>query len=127
MTDRTNAKAKLDLHHATARLIQCRCHISRTESQTGRITKLKDTLFNEGCGSCTEIKSNPELLFNSIQFLKNHVQDNCLIFPGHSFGSDVGKTFEQVKKMNIYLGIEDKNQFVDFRMRKNQQSGFNFS
>lgn len=86
-----------------------------------------DTLFNEGCGVCHLHGGSAHDMFHSLQKLKQRVGDDIRIFPGHSFGTELGQSFEQVKHLNIYLHIKDVDGFVKFRMRGAQSSIFNFS
>lgn len=85
-----------------------------------------DTLFIEGCGICLGTDSNPKQLYKSIQFLKNYLPPNVKIFPGHRFDAFPGQTFEYVKRNNIYLHFQSEEDFINFRMRKNQGDLFNF-
>lgn len=77
-----------------------------------------DTLFIEGCGICTVSGGSPEEMFYSLQRLKRIVPKEARVFPGHSYGTPPGQTFEFVIKNNIYLNINELDRFVEFRMRK---------
>lgn len=79
-----------------------------------------DTLFIEGCGVCNLAGSNPEQMYHSLQMLKRTIQPNVRVFPGHAFGKKPGVTFSQVCMDNIYLNINDRQKFVNFRMRSQQ-------
>ncbi len=85
-----------------------------------------DTLFSEGCGLCFGIGASAEKMYDSIQRIKSLVANDVLIFPGHSYGVEPGKSFGHLRMINAYLGIEDKKKFVDFRNRKNIRGMFNF-
>lgn len=85
-----------------------------------------DTLFSEGCGACFGNEGNPHHLYDSLQMLKNTLPEDVLVFPGHSFGTVPGQTFKKLLESNIYLLFKNENQFVSFRMRKNQSGFFNF-
>lgn len=84
-----------------------------------------DTLFIEGCGVCQSPGSSPEDLFGSIQRLKKEIDDQVLIFPGHSFGQQPGQSLQVLRENNIYLQLE-REHFISFRMRKNQPGIFDF-
>ncbi len=86
-----------------------------------------DTLFTEGCGECIGNGANAVDLFNSLSFLKNVLPPDTKIYPGHSFGEEPGKTMDYLSKNNIYFQIDKVEQFVKYRMRKGQKSGFLFS
>lgn len=87
-----------------------------------------DTLFIEGCGSCSknEIGGSSSAMFDSLCKLKSVIDDEILVFPGHKFSASIPQTFENVKRMNIYLQINDKNQFIRFR-EENTKRNFDFS
>ncbi len=84
-----------------------------------------DTLFNEGTGLCSAKGGDPVQMFHSVQTLKRLIPDKTIIYPGHRYNSNLGLTFGLIKKYNIYLQIEDIDQFVKFRMRANKNL-FNF-
>lgn len=86
-----------------------------------------DTLFMEGCGECTGLGASATDLFNSLSFLKDVLPSNTKVFPGHSFGELPGKTIDYLLKNNIYFQIDKVEQFVKYRMRRGQKSGFSFS
>lgn len=79
-----------------------------------------DTIFIEGCGVCDLVGSNPEQMFDSLQMLKRTIRPNVKVFPGHAFGKQPGVTFSEICRDNIYLNINDKQKFVEFRMRPQQ-------
>lgn len=85
-----------------------------------------DTLFNEGCGACFWLGSDPREMFGSLQKLKNGLDGKVRIFPGHRYGSELGQFFSYLLEYNIYLRINDKESFVAYRMRKNQKQLFSF-
>ncbi|WP_054743921.1 MBL fold metallo-hydrolase [Cellulosilyticum ruminicola] len=79
-----------------------------------------DTLFIEGCGVCTGIGGDVEEMYNTIQHLKNIILKETEIYPGHRYDAYPGETFAQMFEKNIYLLLDAKEDFVNFRMRKNQ-------
>ncbi|PEW07821.1 MBL fold metallo-hydrolase [Bacillus cereus] len=81
-----------------------------------------DTLFTEGCGVCNLEGGSPEQMYESFQRIKRMVAPNVRIYPGHSYGQMPGYPLGDLKKYNIYISLDEKKQFVDFRMRKNQKS-----
>lgn len=85
-----------------------------------------DTIFMEGCGLCTANGGSATSMFHSIAKIKQEVDDNVLVYSGHTYNTQPGKSISYLKHNNIYFVIEDEKQFVDFRMRKNQKNLFNF-
>lgn len=85
-----------------------------------------DTLFIEGCGICTSKGGDPYAMYRSLNRIKDIVTQECLIYPGHRYHYDLGQKFKFLLEYNIYLQINDQEQFVKFRMRKGQEGLFNF-
>lgn len=76
-----------------------------------------DTLFIEGCGVCTFHGADAEKMYASLQMIKKTIDQDVHIYPGHSFGKKPGLKLRTVTKENVYLWIEKKKQFIDWRMR----------
>lgn len=85
-----------------------------------------DTIFTEGCGTCNTDGGSPEEMYASIQMIKNTVPPDILIYPGHSYGKTPGHSLNYLIKENIYFHIDKLEQFISFRMRKNQKNILNF-
>ncbi|GBF34804.1 hydroxyacylglutathione hydrolase [Desulfocucumis palustris] len=85
-----------------------------------------DTIFAEGCGICNCNGSSAAQMFESIQKIKSQVPDHVRIYPGHSYGKIPGQSMGNLKKENFYFNIDKKDYFINFRMRGNQKSLFNF-
>jgi hydroxyacylglutathione hydrolase len=85
-----------------------------------------DTLFNEGCGACVGDGANPLQLYSSLQMLKTTIPRQARVYPGHRYHSDLGLSFDEVNRMNLYLQLDSAKQFVSFRMRKRQPRFFSF-
>lgn len=85
-----------------------------------------DTIFIEGCGICNTFGGNPEQMFESIQKIKNTIDPRVKIYPGHSYGKNVGYPLNYLLKENIYFQIDKKEHFINFRIRKNQNNLFKF-
>ncbi len=86
-----------------------------------------DTLFAEGCGHCIDKGSSAEDLFRSMQKLKRRIEADVIVFPGHSFGVNVGQHFEHLNKINIYLQLNSIDVFVKFRTRKCQSMNYKYT
>lgn len=84
-----------------------------------------DTVFIEGCGICTGIGGSAKSMYNSIQKLKNITDDNIRIYPAHTYGALPGCSMQYVKRNNVYFQLLEE-QFIAFRMRKNQKNLFDF-
>lgn len=84
-----------------------------------------DTLFMEGCGLCMNT-SGAMQMYDSIQRIKKEVNKELLVYPGHCYDLKNGYSLGNIIKFNIYFSIEEKEQFVKFRMRPNNKHLFDF-
>lgn len=84
-----------------------------------------DTVFIEGCGVCTGLGGSVKSMYQSIQRLKNIIDEHIKVYPSHTYCASPGYSMEYVKRRNIYFCFEEK-QFIAFRMRKNQKNLFGF-
>lgn len=85
-----------------------------------------DTVFIEGCGNCVSEGSSPVDLYYSVRKIRNQLPDNVKVYSGHTYFHKPGKELAFLKENNIYFLIDDKEKFVDFRMRKGQSNHFDF-
>ncbi|WOO37948.1 MBL fold metallo-hydrolase [Anaerocolumna sp. AGMB13020] len=84
-----------------------------------------DTLFYEGCGLCDTSKAASDM-YDSLQFLKDTVSKDTIIYPGHCYGVYPGQPFELILEDNIYFNIKDRSKFIDFRMNVAKKNLFAF-
>lgn len=114
----------------TDNLITCLCTPGHTKGSMCYLIEDKlftgDTVFIEGCGICSEIGGSPYEMFDSIQRLKQIIPEITEIYPGHCYVALPGKTMKYLYENNIYFMLDEKESFVNFRMRKNQKDLFNF-
>ncbi len=85
-----------------------------------------DTVFIEGCGICIGAGASVVSMYQSFQKIKARVENDVKIYPAHTYNILPGQTFKSVKQNNVYFCLEEE-QFVAFRMRKNQKNLFSFS
>ncbi len=78
-----------------------------------------DTLFAEGCGLCPD-RESAFAMFASLAKLKEMLDEDTRIYPGHSYGKIPGRQFSQILKENIYLQFKDRDSFSRFRLRRGQ-------
>ncbi len=86
-----------------------------------------DTLFIEGCGICNTDGGDACKMYASLEHLKQIVPDATKVYPGHKYHEEIGKTFKQVKSINMYLNFINEDDFVKFRMREGQKGLLDFS
>ena len=85
-----------------------------------------DTIFMEGCGICISDGASAVDMFYSVEKVKQQVADSVLVYSGHTYLEDPGKSMAYLKKNNIYFNIDDQDFFVEFRMREGQENLYNF-
>ncbi len=85
-----------------------------------------DTVFIEGCGNCTENGGSALDMYCSILRIKKQVGDSVLVYAGHTYHYLPGKPISFLKENNIYFLIENKEEFIEFRMRKDQKHLLDF-
>lgn len=85
-----------------------------------------DTLFIEGCGLCWGKGADPAEMFDSLSRLKKIIPPDMKIYPAHRFGEEPGMSFKNVLQYNIYLDFKKKEDFIKYRMRRNQKLLFAF-
>lgn len=78
--------------------------------QIGSVLFTGDTVFIRSCGFCNCKGSNYNEMFESIKKIKEIVQDDIAIYPGHYFNDDL-KYEKEYFKRNIYFHINDKKTF----------------
>ncbi|MBY0119545.1 MBL fold metallo-hydrolase [Paenibacillus sp. FSL H8-0317] len=85
-----------------------------------------DTLFAEGCGICSERGGDPGAMYQSLQKIRQQIHPSVRVYPAHSFGIEPGQTLQMLLERNIYFNIFDEEQFIAFRMRRNQPDAKSF-
>lgn len=78
-----------------------------------------DVLFAEGCGVCPNEQAAHQMYY-SLNMLKQRLEPETRIYPGHTYGKLPGQKFAHLLKNNIYLQFPDKMSFASFRLRKRQ-------
>lgn len=85
-----------------------------------------DTVFIEGCGNCVSEGSSPVDLYYSVRKIREQLPDTTRVYSGHTYYHKPGKDIAFLKENNIYFLIDEREKFVDFRMRKGQTNHFDF-
>ena len=81
-----------------------------------------DTLFVFGCGHCRLGGSEPEVLFKSLEKLKNEIPGSTIILPGHNYTPlhPTSSMSEQIMG-NPFLHFDNKHDFIKYRMQIHDQ------
>lgn len=77
-----------------------------------------DTLFIEGCGTCSCNGGSSTEMFYSLGKLKQILQNDTQIYPGHSYYYPPGQTMKFVLENNIYMQITDVAMFEKYMKNK---------
>lgn len=85
-----------------------------------------DTLFNEGCGFPDQSEYIDDL-YESIQFLKENISLDTRLYPGHSYGTNVGLSMKEVFKTNIYLYFDNRADFSEYLKRNIKKGNSKFT
>jgi hydroxyacylglutathione hydrolase len=75
-----------------------------------------DTLFNEGCGYCTDYIGGTIDMYNSLQFIKQNFDLQTKIYPGHVYLYDVGQSLDDILQYNMSL-MMDQQSFTTYQSR----------
>jgi len=73
-----------------------------------------DSLFVYGAGHCAMPGANANILFHSMQKLKQ-IPDKVLLHCGHDYGSEITTTMAEQKSGNPFLMIDNEDDFVRYR------------
>ena len=75
-----------------------------------------DTLFVFGCGRCDLHGGNPELMYKSLKQIRETLNSNTIILPGHNYSTEKTSTISNEIKNNPFFHFDDLNKFVQYRM-----------
>lgn len=74
-----------------------------------------DTLFINACGRCDLQGSDPEKLYESLNFIKS-LSPHLTLWPGHDYGKKKMDTLGNQKQTNPYLTATTKHEFLRKRL-----------
>ena len=75
-----------------------------------------DTLFVFGCGRCDLHGGNPEQMFNTLKDMKNKLDSDMVIHPGHNYSVSETSTLAEQVEGNPFMHFEDEESFTHYRM-----------
>lgn len=75
-----------------------------------------DTLFVYGCGRCDLHGGDPQQMFNTLKDMKQQLDPDMMIHPGHNYSVVETSTIQQQLEGNPFLHFEDEDQFIHYRM-----------
>lgn len=75
-----------------------------------------DTLFVFGCGRCDLHGGNPEQMHSTLSKMKNELDGNTIIHPGHNYADKQTSSLAEQIEGNPFLHFHDCNEFTDYRM-----------
>ena len=81
-----------------------------------------DTLFVFGCGRCDLHGGNPEEMYNSLKNLKNNLDQNTIIMPGHNYSIKRQSTIGEEIAGNPFFNFDNLKDFVQYRMHDHDKT-----
>lgn len=81
-----------------------------------------DTMFVFGCGRCDLNGGDPEVMFNTLRYLKENLSGSTVIHPGHNYAVPPTATMEEQIKGNPFMHFDNRGDFVEFRMHAHSRS-----
>lgn len=75
-----------------------------------------DTLFIKGCGRCDFVGGDPETMFYTLKSLREKLESDTRIYPGHNYAEVSVNTMDEQLKSNPYFGFSTMEEFVAHRM-----------
>ncbi len=75
-----------------------------------------DTLFVYGCGRCDLHGGDPEQMFHTLKDMKQKLDPEMVIHPGHNYSVAETTTFAEQLEGNPFLQFDDEGAFVRYRM-----------
>ena len=81
-----------------------------------------DTLFVFGCGRCDLHGGNPEEMYNSLKNLKNNLDQNIIIMPGHNYSIKRQSTIGEEITGNPFFSFDNLKDFVQYRMHDHDKT-----
>ena len=75
-----------------------------------------DTLFVFGCGRCDLHGGDPEQMYTTLNKMKQQLDGNTLIHPGHNYAGKKHSTMSEQIEGNPFLHFHDCDDFIDYRM-----------
>lgn len=103
-------KTEINLLHTPGHTPGSACYRIGNELITG------DTLFVYGCGRCDLRGGDPEQMFGTLKDMKQRLDAEMMIHPGHNYSECETTTFGEQIEGNPFLHFDDKDQFVNYRM-----------
>lgn len=80
-----------------------------------------DTLFVYGCGRCDLTGGDPEQMHTTLSKMKQQLDANTLIYPGHNYASKQHSTMSEQLEGNPFLHFHTCEDFVEYRMHKHDK------
>lgn len=95
--------------HTPGHSIGSACYEFGNELVTG------DTLFVYGCGHCKLAGADPEELYGTLKNMREKLDPNRIILPGHHYADEKTCTMNQQIEGNPFLQFDTKSGFVNYR------------
>ena len=73
-----------------------------------------DTLFVFGCGRCDLHGGNPEEMYHTLKDIKNNLNNDTIILPGHDYSVKKTCTMHEQITGNPFMHFENKKDFINY-------------
>ena len=75
-----------------------------------------DTLFVFGCGRCDLHGGNPEEMYHTLKDIKNNLDSETIILPGHNYSIKKQSTLKEEINGNPFMRFNNVDRFIEYRM-----------
>ncbi len=105
----TLGQTEIKMLHTPGHSVGSACYEFGNELITG------DTLFVYGCGHCKLAGAEPEVLYNTLKDMKQKLDPNRIILPGHHYADNKSCTMKQQTDGNPFLQFDTADGFIHYR------------
>jgi len=102
-------KTEIKALHTPGHSVGSACYEFGNELITG------DTLFVYGCGHCKLAGADPEVLYDTLKNMKEKLDPQRIILPGHHYADEKTCTMNQQIEGNPFLQFETSEGFINYR------------
>lgn len=103
-------ETEIKVLHTPGHTVGSACYQFGNELITG------DTLFVYGCGHCKLAGADPETLYQTLKNMKQRLDPNRIILPGHHYADNKTSTINEQLEGNPFLQFDTKKDFINYRI-----------
>ena len=106
----TLGNSEIQMLHTPGHTPGSACYQIANELITG------DTLFVYGCGRCDLHGGDPEQMFNTLKHMKQNLDANMRIHPGHNYSIAETSTISEQIEGNPFMHFNEEAAFIHYRL-----------